>query len=457
MKALILAARMLRRNRRSHLLILIIAITIAFTASFSCIQNMLWDAYLKNKGNVFGNFSHLSYTKANEEGGRLLEYLEERIFPQEKASISIMTLESNSEKSMIVGEVDDDFIDLSGIKLIEGRFPNNSDECAISEPIAEYRNKRIKAGDSISIAGTSYTVSGVFQGYGNSWPRSELQIRHGMAPPNIFLDSTAYAQLAKSQFDEYKITLYIVREDLIYEDSILALAPQSFMRNENRVRNLNIFTHSNITYLFVALSLFLVTIGATVLHYSIDRERLQLLDLLGAGSSFKKCFLAAKCFFILLIAFVLSSITILLVWHSVGTWIYSSFGIVSAQSFPPETLSLVMLLLAMTVIMMAMYYTQVLRTNCVAKSTKTRKHNTTKTVHWWRIEFQNMKSGLLLFLIVLSTSGTLMMFAGMTYFRYQDGLEGRSIAFESQLDREFDFAYSVIPINSPYVPLDEEP
>lgn len=464
MKALLLATSMLRKNRRSHMLILIITITIAFTASFSCIQNMLWDAYITNKGNVFGNFSHLSYTKANEDGNRLMKYIEDRIYPQEKSSISITAIPSSVEKSMVVGEIDANFITLAGVKLVEGEFPNNPYECAVSESIAEDRFENIKPGDRISIAGNQYTVSGVFQGYGNSWPRSEVQIRQGMEPPDVFLDSSSFAQLNKNHSNEYNITLYVVREDLIYDDGILALAPDSFMRNENRVRNLNIFTHSNLTYLFVALSLFMVTIGATVLHYSVDKERLQLLDLLGADALFKKRYLASKCFFILLIAFILSSIVILLVWYSVGTWIYSSFGISTDQSFPRETLSLIAFLFAMVVIMMTIYYWQVMRTTTEArlasvsnnKTTKGRKSNR-KTVNWWKIEFKNMKPNLLLFLIVLSTSGTLLMFASMTYFRFIDGLDGRSIAFESQLDREFDFAYSVIPINSPYVPLDGEP
>lgn len=173
------------------------------------------------------------------------------------------------------------------------------------------------------------------------------------------------------------------------------------MRNENRVRNLNIFTHSNLTYLFVVLSLFMVTIGATVLHYSVDKERLQLLDLLGADSPFKKRHLAAKCFFILLTAFVLSSITILFVWRFVGAWIYSSFGIVSDRSFPsvrpfpPETFSLMMLLYGLVVAMMTMYFTQVMRTVHKGKSNKAEKRgaakvkkNAGKIVNWWRIEFQ---------------------------------------------------------------------
>lgn len=145
----------------------------------------------------------------------------------------------------------------------------------------------------------------------------------------------------------------------------------------------------------------MVTIGATVLHYSVDKERLQLLDLLGADFPFKKRHLAAKCFFILLTAFVLSSITILFVWRFVGAWIYSSFGIVSDRSFPPvrpfppETFSLMMLLYGLSAAMMTMYFTQVMRTVHKGKSNKAEKRgaakvkkNAGKIVNWWRIEFQ---------------------------------------------------------------------
>ena len=75
---------------------------------------------------------------------------------------------------------------LADITILEGSFPENSNEIALTEGMANALDKKA-LGDQVEVADSKYTISGILMDYGHLWPQSEEQRNKNIGPLNAFI------------------------------------------------------------------------------------------------------------------------------------------------------------------------------------------------------------------------------------------------------------------------------
>ena len=157
----------------------------------------------KIKNNIFGDWD-IVFIDVNIED---LMYFQKHAFIKDYFVQSIQEkvhLENN--KSVIIGSCDDKFINLSNIKIIDGKMPRHSNEVAIEEEYLSILGVNevgdIIPNDSMVEALRGYKVCGIMSNYSTNWHTVNWKLNlvncfvkdKGTKEVNIFINSDHIVQ-----------------------------------------------------------------------------------------------------------------------------------------------------------------------------------------------------------------------------------------------------------------------
>lgn len=181
----------LRKNLNNKALLLCVSLLILLPSLLYNLSGSVMKEINSSQRDVFGAFSDIVYTPTysadslddiNEETTAFLNNFN---FFQKGVISTVYSEQISNSRFINVGYADDTALNLGQIKLIDGNFPINADEIAITEGLTHFWE--CKSGDIIEIAGSKYTISGIVQDYGRLWVRGIEQDEQNIYPINVFM------------------------------------------------------------------------------------------------------------------------------------------------------------------------------------------------------------------------------------------------------------------------------
>lgn len=146
----------------------------------------------------------------------------------------------------------------------DGSFPINADEIAITESLTHFWE--CKLGDTIEIAGSNYTISGVVQDYGRLWVRGIEQDEQNIYPINVFMTKQS-AEILLSKTHTLATQILLTKSS----DNIINQASSPYHYENINLRNLLKFAIP-VSFLVIDFVLSFFVIGFILL---LGRNRTQ--------------------------------------------------------------------------------------------------------------------------------------------------------------------------------------
>lgn len=149
---------------------------------------------LKNQQNkVYGTFDEIYYRDTTFEAKRLStkdldELLSSYQYDSYGVFYTIDKQELEGNRYLYLGFADENALDLGCVTIDEGRYPEKSNEIALTFGTAKSL-KVSNLGDPVIIDSKTYTLCGIIDDYGRLWPRGDLQNKNKVGTVNAFITS----------------------------------------------------------------------------------------------------------------------------------------------------------------------------------------------------------------------------------------------------------------------------
>lgn len=149
---------------------------------------------LKNQQNkVYGTFDEIYYRDTTFEAKQLSskdldELLSSYQYDSYGVFYTIDKQELEGNRYLYLGFADENALDLGCVTIAEGRYPETSNEIALTFGTAKSL-KVSNLGDPVIIDSKTYTLCGIINDYGRLWPRGDLQNKNNVGPVNAFITS----------------------------------------------------------------------------------------------------------------------------------------------------------------------------------------------------------------------------------------------------------------------------
>ena len=149
---------------------------------------------LKNQQNkVYGTFDEIYYRDTTFEAKQLSskdldELLSSYQYDSYGVFYTIDKQELEGNRYLYLGFADENALDLGCVTIAEGRYPETSNEIALTFGTAKSL-KVSNLGDPVIIDSKTYTLCGIIDDYGRLWPRGDLQNKNNVGPVNAFITS----------------------------------------------------------------------------------------------------------------------------------------------------------------------------------------------------------------------------------------------------------------------------
>lgn len=149
---------------------------------------------LKNQQNkVYGTFDEIYYRDTTFEAKRLStkdldELLSSYQYDSYGVFYTIDKQELEGNRYIYLGFADENALDLGCVTIDEGRYPEKSNEIALTFGTAKSL-KVSNLGDPVIIDSKTYTLCGIIDDYGRLWPRGDLQNKNKVGTVNAFITS----------------------------------------------------------------------------------------------------------------------------------------------------------------------------------------------------------------------------------------------------------------------------
>ena len=149
---------------------------------------------LKNQQNkVYGTFDEIYYRDTTFEAKQLSskdldELLSSYQYDSYGVFYTIDKQELEGNRYLYLGFADENALDLGCVTIAEGRYPETSNEIALTFGTAKSL-KVSNLGDPVIIDSKTYTLCGIIDDYGRLWPRGDLQNKNKVGTVNAFITS----------------------------------------------------------------------------------------------------------------------------------------------------------------------------------------------------------------------------------------------------------------------------
>lgn len=166
---------------------------------------------------VFGNFTDIYYDSTQTDN-LTLDFSERDFnarlsgFHYERFGVFFTTYrqELSNNKTLYLGYADNEALSLAEVTLLEGTLPEKDNEIALTQSIATLLGNKLIDGQ-VTIAGSTYTITGLIQDFGHLWPKGELQIEEKTNPVNAFITRQEAGRILK-QTGELTRQIVVVRQ-----------------------------------------------------------------------------------------------------------------------------------------------------------------------------------------------------------------------------------------------------
>lgn len=189
----------LRKNLGSKSILLCVGLLILLPSLLYNLSCSVMREIDSSQKDVFGAFSDIVYAPVISANS--LDDISEKTafflngFNSSKKGIisTVYSKQLNDSRTLYVGYADEIAHNLGRIHLVLGRFPETSDEIALTEGSIQFFDCEL--GDKVEILGDRYIITGVVQDYGRLWVRGSEQDGKNIYPVNAFLTKQAAENL----------------------------------------------------------------------------------------------------------------------------------------------------------------------------------------------------------------------------------------------------------------------
>ncbi|MDF1509002.1 ABC transporter permease [Robertmurraya sp. DFI.2.37] len=189
----------------------------------------------------------------------------------------------NKDKKAVIGRLDEDALELSHIKIKEGRFPEEKNEVAIESAYLNLIDKDWKIGETKTLQGENqrwqFKLVGILDNYSSRW-YAPIDLEQGVyAFPNIFMGTYAEPQLKSN---------YLVK---LEGDKNTAMEKMDDLLNEYKgFENFKLFDEGlkhydavrNLSIIFQSILIFISTVALTSIFTYFNRKQMQKIGILKA-------------------------------------------------------------------------------------------------------------------------------------------------------------------------------
>lgn len=311
---------MFKRQRFVLLFVLLMGIILSLpVVLLTTVQNYL-QAAEDAKLNSFGAFSDIYYEEALALEGPVDNLFDwETDFKNNVEGYSynrsglIVRLLTKEDDEIILGFLDNTARELARFRLIEGAYPDKSNEILVSEKLSADENWKL--GKKISLSSEDFIISGIFQEFGRLWIRGQSQVDNERNFPNILLSQEGVRTLLESEpqlFSGVERTFLFVRSDA---DTLPTSFPKDqFFFNPNiSMKAENISYGVPVKYRYVlAIAIFLVLFMLLRIFSYLRKPAYEVFRLQGLNRKRLYCLRAFELLLMLFLSFILSIVFIVI-------------------------------------------------------------------------------------------------------------------------------------------------
>lgn len=229
------------KKKNNYNLLFVLCITMATFLPiilFGIAQSLINQVY-ESKKEVYGEFTDIYYVDNQEFTGGDIWIDDEDIhsclpgFSYGKYGVFYTVLQATLLSEEInIGYVDETGLELGNIKFIQGSYPQNDDEIALSKSMQSKLSDKLQNadfGEHITINDNNYIIVGIFEDYGTLWPKGSKQTQENFKSMNAFVTKDESSLLYK----EYD---FLKRQILFDSNSDVS---NTISNNDNFFHNIN--------------------------------------------------------------------------------------------------------------------------------------------------------------------------------------------------------------------------
>ncbi|MCI6676481.1 MAG: ABC transporter permease [Clostridiales bacterium] len=204
-----------RFSKVKYQVLLYITTTAIIVALSTILYNMSYNILnhaVKINGEVYGKFTDIYYDMdethpffVSEQN--ITEELEGFQYERMEQLVIVKRIPLKADQMICLGYADNSAIELSGIRLQEGHYPNQENEIALTKTISKQLGAET-VGASVTIDGEIYKVAGIIKDYGRLWAKGEQQITDQAIPINGFLSKKKAEQLIQVNGVDYHMCIF---------------------------------------------------------------------------------------------------------------------------------------------------------------------------------------------------------------------------------------------------------
>lgn len=208
-----LVKSMFSRNIATLFIILAISIFLLLPMVLVNASDSVLAMIKQNREQVYGKFTDIyyDYNVSAEENELMLNdsYIAGNFYNMSYRSCGVLYIVEQlyiDDNKYNMGYADDTAIDLGSITLLQGRWPQNTNEVAVTKSGLEVLGTDIGLNDTVYISGKEYTITGVVSDYGRLWPKGQKQSENEATDIDIFVcRDEAVDKYSANEFMSYVI------------------------------------------------------------------------------------------------------------------------------------------------------------------------------------------------------------------------------------------------------------
>ena len=289
---------LLRRNIGNKLLLLCMIILFLIPVFLYNTTSEITSSLKEQQKMVYGTFNDIYYRDTTSEFeqvytsdiNELLPFYE---YDNYGVFYTVEKQELEGNRLLNLGYADDTALELGGVTLDKGRYPQSDDEIALTKGVAD-AIKVSAVGETVKIGAKTFTLCGLVNDFGRLWPRGEIQDRDKITPVNAFITS----ERAKSISEEngFGVTEQILLKS---PDGVLNSADSvSLFENTNNADSKTYYSVPNSFMLIMYLVSLMIIISLLILNRKNLIKRAQNYYLLGMQKKRIKALISFELIFL---------------------------------------------------------------------------------------------------------------------------------------------------------------